>query len=70
MKPGTMSEPLKGKMAVFVISLEKFNEPAPTTDYKAIMGQMLQNFSSSVGYALYPALEKKAKVEDNRWLFY
>jgi len=70
MKAGTMSEPIKGNMAVFVIYLEKYIDPAPTTDYKSTIGQLVQNFKSRAGYELYPALEKNAKVVDKRWMFY
>jgi peptidyl-prolyl cis-trans isomerase D len=70
LKTGVMSEPLKGKTGVFVVYVDKFVDAPATTDYTANQKQAVMTFKSRVGYDLYNALEKNAKVEDNRMLFY
>jgi len=70
MKKGVLSEPLKGKTAVFVIYVNEFIEPTPTTDYSSVKEQILSNFKSRVGYDIYTTLEKNTKITDNRILFF
>ncbi len=69
MKPGTMSEPLKGNIGVYVVYLDRYVDAPVTKDYKQTITQLLQSFSNQ-SYEVYPALEKNAKVVDNRWMFY
>jgi len=70
MKKSVLSEPLKGKMAVYVIYVDNFIEPAPLTDYPTFRKQLLANFKGRVGYEVYNTLEKNAKMTDNRIFFY
>lgn len=70
MKKGTLSEPLQGKTAVFVIAVQDFIEPAVTTDYSSVKEQILSNYKSRVGYDIYTTLEKNTKITDNRILFF
>lgn len=70
LKPGAISEPLKGKTAIFELYVDKFVDAPATTDYTANQKQAVMTFKSRVGYDLYKSLEKNAKIEDNRILFY
>lgn len=70
MKPATLSEPLKGKAGVFVTYIDKFIEAPATTDYSTNQKQLAYSFKNRISYELYNALEKSAKIVDNRPLFY
>lgn len=70
LKPASLSKPIKGEQGVFVVSVEKFNEPAPTKDYTTNRKQIMTQFQSRSQYEVFNALKEKADIEDNRGKFY
>jgi peptidyl-prolyl cis-trans isomerase D len=71
MNEGEQSGPIQGNGGVFVVKLDRFYEPPQVADYKANRDQMLSAFRSRVsGNPMLTALQKKAKIEDNRLLFF
>jgi peptidyl-prolyl cis-trans isomerase D len=70
MKPGEMSKPIKGTQAVFVVSLDEFIEPETKEDYSQQKTYLTNSFNSRASREVYPALEVKAEIEDNRLMYY
>lgn len=70
LKKGQLSEPIKGNSAVFVVYVDSFTEAPVTKDYTATRTQLSSTFKQRVTYDVYSALEKNAKVKDNRRIFY
>ena len=70
MKPGQVSKPILGDAAVFVVSVDKFTEPAATKDYSANQKQLADQRKQRSEYEVFNALKEKANVEDNRGKFY
>lgn len=70
LKENTLSEPLKGKSALFVVQIDSIIKPAEVKDYTTNIMQSLMTFKSRVTYDVYNALEKNATIEDNRILYY
>ncbi len=69
-EPGTKMNILKGNGGVFAVTLDKLNDPAPTTNLSLYQNQMKSSFKSRVtSNYMFTALQEKAKIEDNR-LFY
>ena len=69
-EPGTKMNILKGNGGVFAVTLDKLNDPAPTTNLSLYQNQMKSSFKSRVtSNYMFSALQEKAKIEDNR-LFY
>ncbi|HNW98649.1 MAG TPA: SurA N-terminal domain-containing protein [Bacteroidales bacterium] len=69
-KPNTLSEPLKGKTAIYVLQVDNIIKAPEVKDYKNNILQMTANFQSRVNYDAYKALEKNAKITDNRISYY
>lgn len=69
-KKGEFQGPLTGNYGVYCVKIEDIIEPAAKEDYTMEMMQQMQNFSSRVSNSAYSTLEKKAKITDNRMLFY
>jgi peptidyl-prolyl cis-trans isomerase D len=65
-----VSKPIKGINAVYVIMVTNVTEPSPAADRLASRQRLEQGFSGRAGYEVFTALEKKAKIEDNRNKFY
>jgi len=71
MKEGDQSGAIQGNGGVFVVILDRFYEPPQVADYKMYHDQMLTTFRSRMsGNPMFTALQKKAKIEDNRLLFF
>ena len=70
LKKGAISEPLKGKTAVFVVYVDNFVDAPALTDYRGAKNQVIANFRNRVGYDVYSTLEKSVKISDNRKSFY
>lgn len=66
----TLSAPIKGMGGVFVIVVDERIPAEMPEDMSMTQRQIKNSFNSKVNNELFPALEKKAKVEDNRFLFY
>lgn len=69
-KPGETSKPLKGEQGIFVFILDEIKEPEPTEDHSMLIMQMKSMFEGRVDGEVYNALERRAKIEDNRILFF
>jgi len=71
MNEGEQSGPIQGNGGVFVVTLDRYYEPPQVADYKSNSDQMNSAFSSRMaGNPMFTALQKIAKIEDNRLLFF
>jgi peptidyl-prolyl cis-trans isomerase D len=71
MNAGEQSAPIQGNGGVFVVKVDRFYEPPQTADYNVYRDQILNSFRSRMsGNPMFTALQKKAKIEDNRLLFF
>ncbi len=69
MKKGQISAPIQGEQAVFVVIFDSFKDAPATTDYENQRRQMAMTFQSRAGQ-IPSLLENKAKITDNRLIFY
>lgn len=69
MKPGTLSKPIKGERGVYVLTVDSVSAAQKITDY-APMKVMAGNMFGNRVFESFNALKEKAKIEDNRHLFY
>lgn len=70
LEPGTLSEPVAGNGAVFVIALDNLNKPAESSDLSLYKNQLANAFRSRVsGTAVFDALREKAAITDNRKVY-
>ncbi len=65
-KKGRLSAPLKGKLGVYVLMVDKTTKAPATSNYKAERDQMQNAMKGSVQGQSLAALKKKAEVMDNR----
>ncbi len=70
MQSGEISDPVKGRKGVFIVQLDKVEEPQPIEDYTMIRQQMTNMFRQQSGQMIYRALEESADIEDNRVMFF
>ena len=70
MKAGQTSKPIRGDNAVYIVTVDKFNEPAATKDFSGNQKQIADQRKQRSDYEVFNALKEKAKVEDNRGKFY
>lgn len=71
LKEGDLSEPIQGNGGVFVVKVDRFYEPPQPANYNANRDQMTAAFRSRMSSnPMFSALQKKAKVEDNRILYF
>jgi len=70
MKAGQTSKTIRGENAVFVVVVDKINEPAAIKDYTTNQKQIADQRKQRSDYEVFNALKEKAKVEDNRGKFY
>jgi peptidyl-prolyl cis-trans isomerase D len=70
MTPGKISKAIKGENGVYIIAVDKFNDPAQLTDIAAAQKQMADSRKQRSEYEVFNALKEKANVIDNRGRFY
>lgn len=71
MKEGEVVGPVAGNSSAFVIKNVMHEASAATTDFSNIVREKKAQFDNKVfGGGVYSALRSKAKIEDNRVLFY
>jgi hypothetical protein len=71
MNEGDQSGPIQGNGGIFIVKLDRFVEPPQVADYKVYRDQALNAFRSRMnGNPMFTALQKKAKIEDNRLLYF
>ena len=70
LKKGTLSAPIAGDNGAYVVYVDDIIQPQPTKDFKMIRMQGASMFQSRVNNQVFQVLEKKAEIEDNRYMFY
>jgi peptidyl-prolyl cis-trans isomerase D len=71
MKDGDQSGPIQGNGGVFVVKVDRFYESPKPADYTLYRDQLLNSFRSRMnGNPMFMALQKKAKIEDHRLLYF
>jgi peptidyl-prolyl cis-trans isomerase D len=70
MNRGETSKPIKGENFAFVVKVNEFTDAPAKTDFTAEARQLENSFNSRISNSIFRTLEKLAKVEDNRVLFY
>lgn len=68
--PKQMSKPVKGVQAVYLFIVDGFTEAPATEDYSMMIMQLKGSFEQRVDNQVYQSIEDRAKIEDNRILFY
>jgi peptidyl-prolyl cis-trans isomerase D len=66
LKDGQRTLPLKGKMGVYVIRIDKTTKAPAVANYNAERDQLLSTLKSGVQGQALAGLKKKAEVMDNR----
>jgi hypothetical protein len=69
-KKGDFLGPLTGNYGAYCVVINDISEPPAKEDFTMEKMQQIQNFSSRVTNSMYSALEKTAKITDNRLMFY
>jgi peptidyl-prolyl cis-trans isomerase D len=69
-KKGELLGPLTGNYGAYFALINDVVESPKKDDFNNEKMQQLQNFSQRVTSSMYPALEKTAKITDNRLKFY
>lgn len=70
MNEGQISDPVKGSQGVYVFTVDKFEKPAPLTDFTQQKRTLLSSVKGRAGREVYNALQEAADIEDNRIMFY
>ncbi|MEG2666514.1 MAG: peptidylprolyl isomerase, partial [Bacteroidales bacterium] len=70
MKKGQISKPIKGNSAVFVVELDNITKTNPAPMIPMVQMQSAQNFQQGITGFVAGALEKMAKIEDNRSFYF
>jgi peptidyl-prolyl cis-trans isomerase D len=70
LEQGKLSKPIAGTNGVYVIQVDNINEGELTDDYTSERANAERRLSSRVSFSSSKILNKLAKVEDNRILFY
>ena len=70
LKPGVLSQPIKGRSGVYVLLVDKDTEPKATEDFSMIKMQLDNLFTQRANSQIYNALLDAADIEDNRGMFY
>lgn len=69
-KPNQISNPIEGTAGVYVIVVDRFDEPTTPFDPKTFQQQTVQQLQQRATYEVFNALKEKANVVDNRGKFY
>ncbi|MCX6269154.1 MAG: SurA N-terminal domain-containing protein [Bacteroidetes bacterium] len=70
MKKGNLGGPLTGNYAAYLVYINDIIEAPAKDDFTYEKMQQMQNFNQRVTSNMYSALEKTAKISDNRLRFY
>ena len=70
MKKGELLGPLTGNYGAYFVVISDIVEAPAKEDFTFENMQQMQNFNQRATGAIYPALEKSAKITDNRMKFY
>lgn len=66
----TLSDPLKGTMAVYLVTIDELTEPPAGIDNSMYVNQMQAYFYSRVNNDIYPAIKDEIEIIDNRIFYY
>lgn len=69
-QPGKLSEPVIGEQGVYAFVVDGFTNPAPLTNVFKQKEQIVQSLQQRASGEAYRVLRDKAKIEDNRVLFF
>ena len=69
-KKGQSEGPLTGNYGAYYLTVDEVNEAPAKEDFTFEKSQLLQSFSQRVTTSLFKAIEKTAKITDNRIRFY
>jgi hypothetical protein len=69
-KKGELLGPLTGNYGAYFCIINEVTDAPAKEDFTSEYMQQLQNFNQRVTNGMYQALEKTAKITDNRLLFY
>lgn len=61
---GATSEPIQGNMAVYIVKMNKVNQPNALTNYEGTKTTMEQSFQRNVA-RIYESIKESADIEDN-----
>lgn len=70
LQPSKVSKPIEGEQGVYVVSVNKFTEPAPLTNVYKQKQQMNQMLDQRIQGETFQALREKADVKDYRVRFF
>ncbi|MDK2908714.1 MAG: peptidyl-prolyl cis-trans isomerase [Bacteroidales bacterium] len=70
LNPNEVSEPIIGLNYTVVVKVKNFSDAPAKTDFTFERKQLENNFFARTSTSAYKALEKRANVKDNRFLFY
>jgi len=70
LQPSKVSKPIEGEQGVYVVSVNKFTEPAPLTNVYKQKQQMNQMLDQRIQGETFQALREKADVRDYRVRFF
>ncbi|MCX6280517.1 MAG: SurA N-terminal domain-containing protein [Bacteroidetes bacterium] len=62
--------PLQGRYGVYAVVIDGINDAPKTDDYTSELQQQKSAFEQRASSAIYPALQKTAKITDSRLRFY
>lgn len=70
LQPSKVSKPIEGEQGVYVVSVNKFTNPAPLTNVYKQKEQMSQMLDQRIQGETFQALREKADVKDYRVRFF
>ncbi|MBI9035158.1 MAG: peptidylprolyl isomerase [Bacteroidales bacterium] len=70
LEAGQVSAVIEGTTGIFIVKLNKYNKPSEITDFTTNQQTLVRSFNQKVQREVYPAIEEKADIVDNRILFY
>ncbi len=65
-----LSPPIIGEQGVYVVQIEKMDEPVEIADYNQFKTQILSSIQPRFQYQVGETLKKSVKIEDNRIYFF
>ncbi len=70
LKPNSLSKPIKGNSGVYVVNVDQITKAPESKDYTMTIMQLQSMYQQRVANDVYKVIQDKAKIEDNRILFY
>ncbi|MCK9167937.1 MAG: SurA N-terminal domain-containing protein [Bacteroidales bacterium] len=70
LNPGETSGAIKGEQAIYVVSLDSFQEAGLKNDFSREATAMANQFRTRINREAPKAIENASQIEDNRYLYY